>query len=187
MDTLREIKETLTGERTMNRFKALFTRLSLALAVGLFAAVACAAQTPAAPGNPQSKTEKSATVSPAPDKDKSAATASTPDEELAKTPAGKTVAKFLAAFNSGDIKQMRAFHESTGGDMENADKDLEFFERTGGLKLHSLSPRATKDKIAVLVQTKKDARWLTFEFTVGTEEPYPINGINARPAEPPAN
>ena len=159
----------------MNQLKTLCTRLSLAFAVALFTSAVCAAQTPAA----------------APDKDKPATaatkTASTVDEELAKTPAGKTVAKFFAAFNSGDIKQMRAFHESTGGDLENADKDLEFYERTGGLKLHSLSPRSTKDKIAVLVQTKKDARWITFEFTVGTDAPYPINSISARPAEPPAN
>lgn len=171
----------------MNQLKTLCTRLSLAFAVGLFASTVCLAQTPAA--NPQSEKSAPAVVAATPDKDKSTATttASTLEEELAKTPAGKTVAKFFAAFNSGDLKQMRAFHESTGGDMENADKDLEFYERTGGLKLHSLSPRATKDKIAVLVQTKKDARWLTFEFTVGAEEPYPINGINARPAEPPAN
>jgi hypothetical protein len=161
----------------MNQLKTLCRRFSLAFAVVLFAAAVCAAQTPAA----------------APDKDKpaapttTAAAASMLEEELAKTPAGKTVAKFFAAFNSGDLKQMRAFHESTGGDTENADKDLEFYERTGGLKLHSLPARATKDKIAVLVQTKKDARWLTFEFTVGAEEPYPINGINARPAQAPAN
>ena len=160
----------------MNQLKSLCTRLSLALAVVLCAAAVCAAQTPAA-ADTQNKTEK----------DKPAAAASTVEEELAKTPAGKTVAKFFAAFNSGDLKQMRAFHESTGGDPENADKDLETYERTGGLKLHSLSPRATKDKIAVLVQTKKDARWLTFEFTVGTDAPYPINSISARPAEPPAN
>jgi hypothetical protein len=166
----------------MNQLTSLCTRLSLAFAVVLFAAGVCAAQTPAA--DAQGKTEKSA---PAPDKDKPAATASTLDEELAKTPAGKTVAKFFAAFNSGDLKQMRAFHESTGGDVENADKDLEFYERTGGLKLHSLSPRDTKDKIAVLVQTKKDARWITFEFTVGTDAPYPIISIGARPAQPPAN
>ena len=164
----------------MNRLKSLCTRLSLAFAVVLFAAAVCAAQTP--PADAQGKTEKS---TPAPDKDKPAA--STLDEELAKTPAGKTVAKFFAAFNSGDLKQMRAFHESTGGDLENADKDLEFYEQTGGLKLHSLSPRATKDKIAVLVQTKKDARWITFEFTVGTDAPYPINSISARPGQPPAN
>ena len=161
----------------MNQLNALFRRLLLASIVGLYASAVCLAQTPA--------------TTNAPEKDKSATTATTAasplDEELAKTPAGKTVAKFFAAFNSGDLKQMRAFHESTGGDVNNADKDLEFYERTGGLKLHSLSPRGTKDKIAVLVQTKKDARWLTFEFTVGTEAPYPINGINARPSEPPAN
>jgi hypothetical protein len=157
----------------MNQLKALCKRLSLAFALALFTSAVCAAQTPAA----------------APDKDKPAAatTASALDEELAKTPAGKTVAKFFAAFNSGDIKQMRAFHESTRGNVENADKDLEMYERTGGLKLHNLSPRATKDKVAVLVQTKKDARWLTFEFTVGTEDPYPITSIGARPSEAPAN
>jgi hypothetical protein len=174
----------------MNQIKTLRQRFSLAFVVVLFASAVCAAQTPAA--DTQSKTGKSAPVTAAaPDKDKSAATttapASTPDEELARTPAGKTVAKFFAAFNSGDLKQMRAFHESTGGDMENADKDLEMYERTGGLKLHSLSPREAKDKIAVLVQTKTDARWLTFEFTVGADAPYPITGISARPAQPPAN
>jgi hypothetical protein len=35
------------------------------------------------------------------------------------------------------------------------------------------------------VLTKKDARWLNFEFTVGTEAPYPIISIGARPAAPP--
>jgi hypothetical protein len=179
----------------MNQLKARCQRLSLAFIVGLFASAVCHAQTPAA-GNPQNKTEKAApaaVVAAAPDKDKSptAATAtasvSPVEEELAKTPAGKTVAKFFAAFNSGDIKQMRAFHESTGGDLENADKDLEFYERTGGLKLHSLPTPPTGDKIALLVQAKKDARWLTFEFTVGAEDPYPITGISARPAQPPAN
>ena len=164
----------------MKQLNALRKHLSLAFALGLFACAVCVAQTPTT-GNPQSVPEKAA---PAPDKEK--ATAATPDEELAKTPAGKTVAKFFAAFNSGDLKQMRAFHESTGGDAENADKDFEFFERTGGLKVHSVSPGGTKDKLAVLVQTKKDSRWLTFEFTVGTQEPYPITTINARPAQPPA-
>jgi hypothetical protein len=165
----------------MNQLKALCTRLSLAFAVVLFASAVCTAQTPATTGNPQSTTEKTAA---SPDKDKPAATASL-DEELGKTPAGKTVAKFFAAFNSGDLKQMRAFHESTGGDVKNADKDFEFFERTGGLKPQSVT-RSSKDKIGVLVLTKKDARWINFEFTVGAEEPYPIISIGARPAAPPA-
>jgi hypothetical protein len=175
----------------MNQLKAPCRSLSLALAGGLLASAAvCLAQTPAA-GNPQSKTDKAAPAAvAAPDKDKSTAAttaATTVEEELAKTPAGKTVAKFFAAFNSGDIKQMRAFHESTGGDAENADKDLEFYERTGGLKLHSLPAPPTKDKIVLLLQAKKDSRWLTFEFTVGAEEPFPITAISARPAQAPAN
>ncbi|HEY0100814.1 MAG TPA: hypothetical protein VGB76_17845 [Pyrinomonadaceae bacterium] len=171
----------------MYQLTARCKRLSLAFVLGLFAVAACPAQTPAA-GNPANKTEKAAPAALGKDKPATAtATASTtPEEELAKTPAGKTVAKFFAAFNSGDLKQMQAFHESTSGNPENADKDFEVYERTGGLKLHSLSPSETKDKIALLVQTKKDGRWLAFEFTVGTEEPYPITGINARPAQPPA-
>jgi hypothetical protein len=164
----------------MNQLKALCKRLSLAFAVALFAATACLAQTPAT-GNPQSTTGKDAPAA-TPDKDKSATT--TPEEELAKTPAGKTVAKFFAAFNSGDLKTMRAFHESFGGDVENADKDMEFFERTGGLKLHSLT-RATKDQITVLAQTKKDSRWVSFAFTLGTQEPYPIVSIDVQRATAP--
>jgi hypothetical protein len=170
----------------MNQLKAHCKRLSLLFALGLFASAVCLAQTQAN-GNAQSKTEKAAPAATDKGNASAATTASAVDEELARTPAGKTVAKFFAAFNSGDIKQMRAFHESTGGDAENADKDLDFYEKTGGLKLHSLSTPSTKDRIAVLVQTKKDARWITFEFAVGAQEPYPINGINARPADAPAN
>jgi hypothetical protein len=170
----------------MNQLKALYRSLSLAFVVALCASAVCTAQTPATGQSQQGKTEKTAAA--APDKDKSAATtAPTVEEELAKTPAGKTIIKFFAAVNSGDIKQMRAFHESNGGDTENADKDLNIYERTGGLKPHSLLAPPTKDKISLLVQTKKDTRWLAFEFTVGTEDPFPIRGINARPTEAPAN
>lgn len=173
----------------MNQLNALFRRLLLASLAGLFASAVCLAQTPTT-ANPQSKTEKTpAAAATAPDKDKSATTTTTAsplDEELSKTTAGKTVAKFFAALNSGDLKQMRAFHESTGGNVENADKDFEIYERSGGLKLHSLSPREAKDKIAVIVQAKQDARWLIFEFTIEPEAPYGIRGLSARPTEAPA-
>lgn len=158
----------------MNQRFAFFTRLLFACAIGLCAASVGWSQTPASSNAP----------SPTPDKNTSAKI-SPLDEELSKTPAGKTVAKFFAAFNSGDIKVMRGFHESFGGDVENADKDIEFFEETGGLKLHSLT-RSDKERIAVLVQAKKDARWMTFEFTLGAQAPYPVNGINVRPSAPPA-
>ncbi|HZG51035.1 MAG TPA: hypothetical protein VEZ40_02765 [Pyrinomonadaceae bacterium] len=157
----------------MKRINLLCKRLLLACAVSMFAASVCGAQTP-----PDHKA--------APDKERAADKSSALDEELSKTPAGRTVAKFFAAFNSGDLKTMRAFHESFGGDPENAEKDLEVYEQTGGLKPHSLTS-AAKDKIAVLVQTKKDARWLAFQFTLNTQEPYNINDLNLRPASPPAN
>lgn len=168
----------------MQQQSTLSKRFLLVFALGLFASFVCAAQTPAPDGNaPKSATEKAA----APDKDKPSASASAAiDEELSKTPAGKTIAGFFAAFNSGDLKLMRAFHESFGGDTENADKDMEFYEQTGGLKPHSLKRPAT-DRIAVLVQTKKDARWITFEFTVGAEAPHGINSISVRPTTAPTN
>jgi hypothetical protein len=166
----------------MKQINVLFTRLLLACVVCVCAASVCGAQTPAN-NSPQAGASE---TNAAPAKEKTADKTSPLDEELAKTPAGKTVAKFFAAFNSGDLKAMRAFHESTGGDPQNAEKDFSFYEQTGGLKPHSLSSSAT-DKIAVLVQAKKDARWITFHFTLDTQEPYGINSINVRPAKPPAN
>jgi len=162
----------------MKQINVLFKRLLLACAVSVFAASVCGAQT-----SPDQTRQPGATE---PAKEKAADKTSPLDEELSKTPAGKTVAKFLAAFNSGDLKTMRAFHESFGGDVENADKDLEFYERTGGLKPHSLTSPA-KDKIHVLAQAKKDARWITLQFTLDAQEPYGINSISVRPGSPPAN
>jgi len=165
----------------MKRINALFKRLLFACLVAAFAASVCAAQTPAA--DKQQPEAKGHT--PAPATEKAADKNSPLEEELSRTPAGKTVARFLAAFNSGDLKVMRAFHESFGGDLENAEKDKEFYEQTGGLKPHRLTG-SSKDKIAVLVQTKKDARWLIFEFGIEAQEPHGISTINVRPAAAPA-
>ena len=165
----------------MKQINVLFGRLLLSCAVCAFAASVCAAQT-----SPDQTRQPAAPGQETPAKEKAADKTSPLDEELSKTPAGKTVAKFLAAFNSGDLKTMRAFHESFGGDLENADKDLEFYERTGGLKPHSLT-RLAKDQIHVLAQTKKDERWITFQFTLEGQEPYGINSISVRPGTPPAN
>jgi hypothetical protein len=165
----------------MKQINALFKRLVLACAVATCAASVCGAQTPGDNSGRAGTSESTA----APGKEKAVDKASPLDEELSKTPAGKTVAKFFAAFNSGDIKVMRAFHESFGGDLDNAEKDKEFYDETGGLKLHSLTSSA-KDKITVLAQAKKDARWITFHFTVEAQEPHGIRSINVRPATAPA-
>ena len=173
----------------MKQINALFFTRRLLLACVVSVLVACvsgAAQTPSGNAQQPGASANTGANADANAGEKPSDKPSALDDELSKTPAGKTVAKFFAAFNSGDIKAMRAFHESTGGNPENADKDFEFYERTGGLKPHRLSS-ADKEKLSVLVQTKKDARWLTFNFTVSAAEPYGIESIHVSPAAPPAN
>jgi hypothetical protein len=164
----------------MKQINAFFRRFLLACACAALAAVACGAQTPGDKDRQPGASENKA----APGKEKADAQSSAVEEELSKTPGGKTVARFLAAFNSGDLKVMRAFHESSGGDLENAEQDKQFYDRTGGLKPHSLTS-STKDRIALLAQTKKDNRWIMFEFTLDAQEPYGISTINVSPAAAP--
>jgi hypothetical protein len=101
------------------------------------------------------------------------------------TPAGKTVSEFFAAFNSGNIETMKKFHQTHGGPEENAEKDKEMFDRTGGLKVHSIK-RSEKTEIEVLVQTKNDSRWLSFNFNVSGESPFAIEGIRVQPSSAPS-
>ncbi|HEV2800806.1 MAG TPA: hypothetical protein VGW12_09935 [Pyrinomonadaceae bacterium] len=166
----------------MKQIDALCKRLLQACAMAALAVSISAAQTPA--GNNQQTGAKPSAGAPGAEKSSDKRTAV--EEELAKTPVGKTVSKFFAALNSGDIKTMRAFHEAAGGDVDNAEKDFGFYERTGGVKLHSLTS-ADKGNLVLLVQAKKDERWISFNFTVDTQEPYSISSINVRPASAPAN
>jgi hypothetical protein len=100
------------------------------------------------------------------------------------TPAGKTVAEFFAAFNSGNIETMKKFHQAHGGPEDNAEKDKEMFDKTGGLKVYSIK-RSEKTEIEVLVQTKNDSRWLSFSFNVSSEAPFAIEGIRVQQTEAP--
>ncbi len=115
------------------------------------------------------------------------ALAQKPADEAVKfpdTPAGKTVAEFFAAFNSGNVETMKKFHQTHGGPEDNAEKDKEMFDKTGGLKVHSIK-RAEKTEIEVLVQTKNDSRWLSFSFNVSGEAPHAIEGIRVQPTSAP--
>jgi hypothetical protein len=116
------------------------------------------------------------------------ATLAIAQEEAVKfpdTPAGKTVAEFFAAFNSGNIETMKKFHQAHGGPEDNAEKDKEIFEKTGGLKVHSIK-RSEKTEIEVLVQTKKEGNWLSFNFNVSGEAPFAIEGIRVQPTSAPS-
>src|SRR6185369_16678184 len=113
------------------------------------------------------------------------AIAQTPDSvKLPETPAGKTFGAFLVALNSGNLETMRRFHSDHGGNVDNAEQDMEFYNQSGGLVLHS-AKASGEFEIEALVQTKKDGNWLNFTMRVESSAPYPPAGIRAQPAEAP--
>ncbi|QQS47843.1 MAG: hypothetical protein IPM66_04075 [Acidobacteriota bacterium] len=111
-----------------------------------------------------------------------AGVAVTEDVKIPDTPAGTTLAAFLDAFNSGDINKMKAFHREKGGSEENADKDMGFYEQSGGLKVLSVS--SSEDfEITVIAETRKDGTKVRFNMTVDSQAPHGIQGIRVQPEE----
>ncbi|MEW6126203.1 MAG: serine hydrolase [Acidobacteriota bacterium] len=106
--------------------------------------------------------------------------------KLPDTPAGKTLAAFLKAFNTGSLDELKKFHQANGGNPDNAQEDMGFFAANGGLKIAKVvSSSATG--IEVLAQKKKDNNWITFAIEVAPNPPHQIMDIRARPASTPAN
>jgi len=111
-----------------------------------------------------------------------AGVAVTEDVKIPDTPAGTTLAAFLDALNSGDINKMKAFHREKGGSEENAEKDLGFYEQSGGLKV--LSVGSSEDfEITVIAETRKDRMKVRFNMTVDSQAPHSILGIRVQPEE----
>lgn len=104
--------------------------------------------------------------------------------KLPDTPAGKTFGAFLVALNSGNLETMRRFHSERKDNVDNAGQDMEFYNRSGGLTLHSVK-QSSDYEIETLVQTKKDGRWLTFKMEVESVAPYPAIILDVQPAEAP--
>jgi CubicO group peptidase (beta-lactamase class C family) len=115
----------------------------------------------------------------------SATPQATDDVKLPDTPAGKTLAAFLKAFNTGSLEALKKFHQATGGNPENAEQDLGFFNNNGGLKVASVVSSSTTE-ITVLAQKKKDGGWINFGIEVAPNPPHQIMDIRARPASAPA-
>ncbi|HWQ31267.1 MAG TPA: serine hydrolase [Blastocatellia bacterium] len=111
--------------------------------------------------------------------------AATQELALPNTPAGKTLGEFIKAFNTGNADTLKRFHREHGGDDGNAEEDMGFYNQSGGLKLHSVV-RSAETEIEVLVQAKKDGRWLKFSIEVSPAPPHGINGIRVQPASAPA-
>src|SRR5215510_3645128 len=80
--------------------------------------------------------------------------------KLPDTPAGKTIGEFINAFNTGDFETLKRFHKERGGDEENAGQDIEFYQQSGGLNLHSVT-RSDQFEIEVLARTKKGGEWVS--------------------------
>jgi CubicO group peptidase (beta-lactamase class C family) len=113
-----------------------------------------------------------------------AAAPSTDEVKLPETPAGKTLHAFLQAFNTGSLEALKKFHSEHGGNAENANEDLNFFNQCGGLKVHSVNA-ASDYSIQVLTQAKNDGRWLNFTIQVGANPPHSIDDIRVQPASAP--
>jgi CubicO group peptidase (beta-lactamase class C family) len=112
-------------------------------------------------------------------------TAQTSDApKLPDTPAGRTLAAFLIALNSGDLQTLVRFHSERGGDEGNAKEDLNFFNQSGGLNLSKVI-KSSEFEIEVLTQAKKDNRWLRFNMRVEQTAPYQPIEIGVRPASGP--
>jgi retinol-binding protein 3 len=108
--------------------------------------------------------------------------------ELPKTQAGETLRAYLQALNSGDIGQMRLFHRAQGVlqfDLRSsAQRQLDLFRQTGGIKAHSILS-ASDHRIEILAQRKKDNSWLKLRMEIETHFPYNFN-FGILPADPPA-
>ena len=104
--------------------------------------------------------------------------------KLPDTPAGRTLGAFLKAFNTGSLDRLRRFHADTGGDENNAQEDMNFYNQSGPLKLHSIK-RSSEYEIEILVSAEKGDRWLSFTMHVGSAAPHPPEDIRVQPASAP--
>jgi hypothetical protein len=101
--------------------------------------------------------------------------------KLPDTPAAKTFAAFLKALNSGDLEVMKKFHKEYAGNLENANKDFDFYQQSGGIKLVGIN-QASDYALELVVQTKNDSERLTFTIEVAKTAPHAITSIRIQPA-----
>lgn len=101
--------------------------------------------------------------------------------KLPDTPAGKTFAAFLKAFNTGDIEVLKKFHTDHAGNPANAQKDLDFYQQSGGIKLVSVG-KSTDYTLELVVETKNGPETLNLSIEVAKEAPYGLRMLRIQPA-----
>jgi hypothetical protein len=103
---------------------------------------------------------------------------------LPDTPVGRAFGNFLKSFNSGDLETMKRFHRDNGASEENAEKDMNAYQQTGGLTFHSVK-RSADHELEALMQAKQGGRWLSFTVSVTETAPHTINRVAVQMAEAP--
>ncbi|MFY9572808.1 MAG: hypothetical protein WAV20_15515, partial [Blastocatellia bacterium] len=107
---------------------------------------------------------------------------------IPETPAGRQMASWLKAFNSGDEKQLRAFHTASGA-AERIDRrtrqDANFYKQTRGLELKQIET-STEYEITVVARAKLTEAWCRVSMKVAPEPSNNILAYNVRVASNPA-
>jgi hypothetical protein len=96
--------------------------------------------------------------------------------KIPETPVGKTFAAFLKAINSGDAETMKQFHKERNGNPANAEKDMEFYQRSGGFTVIEVTSSGDF-ALTATIETKKDSARLNFSMEVDSKAPFAIAGI----------
>lgn len=101
--------------------------------------------------------------------------------KLPETPAGKTFAAFMKAINSGDVEKMKQFHRERDGDVANAEKDMEFYQRSGGFTVLEVT-KSSDYALEATIEPKNNPARLNFSIEVDSKAPHAILGIRVTQA-----
>jgi len=107
--------------------------------------------------------------------------------ELPSTPAGKVLAGYLEALNSGNKDKLEAFVKAHRPDRADAlDRMLDLRWNTGGLDLHSIESSQALNIQAVLHEREGNGRFNRMSVTVSNGDPAVITKISLEVIPPPA-
>jgi CubicO group peptidase (beta-lactamase class C family) len=109
-----------------------------------------------------------------------------PDAESPKTPAGKVFAAWLAAFNSGDAAQLRAFDAAypREGATPPVEDRLRFREMTGGFTVVRIETSEPLSLVALL-QEKSSETMARLNLKISADEPPKILSSTLQATPPP--
>jgi CubicO group peptidase (beta-lactamase class C family) len=107
--------------------------------------------------------------------------------ELPSTPAGKVLAGYLEAVNSGDKNKLEAFIKAHRPDRPDAlDRMLDLRWNTGGFDLYSVESSQALNIQAVLHEREGNERYNRMSVSVSDGEPAVITNISLMVIPPPA-